>query len=97
MSMALMIPDMPKEFDPKSHEGIMFEELNELSDDYYVFHSFAIVTLKGNLIAESETDFVIFHPKKGIICLEAKAGQVKYENGYWQYGSGKRYRYFQLL
>lgn len=93
MSMALMIPDMPKEFDPKSHEGIMFEELNELSDDYYVFHSFAIVTLKGNLIAESETDFVIFYPKKGIICLEAKAGQVKYENGYWQYGSGKRMKH----
>lgn len=88
-----MIPDMPKEFDPKSHEGIMFEELNELSDDYYVFHSFSIVTLKGNFIAESETDFVIFHPKKGIICLEAKAGQVKYENGYWQYGSGKRMKH----
>ena len=84
-----MIPDIPKEFDAKSHEGIMFDELNQLPEEYYVFHSFEIVTIKNNQILESETDFVIFHPKKGLICLEAKAGQVKYENGYWQYGSGK--------
>ena len=88
-----MIPDIPKEFDPRSHEGIMFEELNELSEDYYVFHSFEMVSIKGAVITESETDFVIFHPKKGIICLEAKAGQVKFENGYWQYGSGKRMKH----
>ena len=91
--MATMIPDMPREFDPKSHEGMMFEELNQLPEEYYVFHSFSIVRLKNNVIKESETDFVIFHPKKGIICIEAKAGQVKYENGYWQYGSGKKMKH----
>lgn len=88
--MAIMIPDTPKEFDPKSQEGLMFDELNNLSNEYYVFHSFSIVTVKGSVIQESETDFVIFHPKKGIICLEAKAGQVDYRDGYWLYGSGKR-------
>lgn len=87
--MAIMIPDIPKSFDPRSHEGRMFDELNKLSQDYYVFHSFEIITITENQITESETDFVIFHPQKGIICLEAKAGQVNYENGYWQYGSGK--------
>ena len=87
--MATMIPDIPREFDAKSHEGIMFDELNQLPEEYYVFHSFEIITIKNNQILESETDFVIFHPKKGLICLEAKAGQVKYENGYWLYGSGK--------
>lgn len=91
--MATMIPDKPKEFDPKSHEGVMFDELNQLPEDYYVFHSFEILTLKDNLIAESEADFVIFHPKKGIICLEAKAGKVEYGKGYWQYGSGRRMKY----
>ncbi|WP_035765015.1 NERD domain-containing protein [Butyrivibrio sp. NC2002] len=91
--MAKMIPDIPKEFDPRSHEGIMFEELNNLSEEYYVFHSFQVITIKGNVITESETDFVIFHPKKGLLCLEAKAGQVKFENGYWQYGSGKRMKH----
>lgn len=91
--MAIMIPDIPKNFDPRSHEGRMFDELNKLSQDYYVFHSFEIITITENQITENETDFVIFHPEKGIICLEAKAGQVNYENGYWQYGSGKRMKY----
>lgn len=86
--MAKMIPDMPREFDAKSQEGLMFEELNRLSDDYYVFHSFSIVSVSGNEIKESETDFVIFNKHKGIICLEAKAGQIDYSDGYWKYGSG---------
>ena len=88
--MAKMIPEIPKEFDPKSKEGLMFEELSLLTDDYYVFHSFSIVTVDSSVIRESETDFVIFHPKKGIICLEAKAGQVDYVDGCWIYGSGKK-------
>lgn len=88
MNMAKMIPDNPKQFDPKSQEGLIFDELNNLPEDYYVFHSFSIVTVKGSVVRESETDFVIFHPKKGILCIEAKAGQVDYVNGYWQYGSG---------
>lgn len=91
--MATMIPDIHKDCHPWSHEDVMFQELDQLPPEYYVFHSFEIVTIKGNQVLESETDFVIFHPKKGIICLEAKAGQVKYENGYWQYGSGKRMKH----
>lgn len=87
---AKMIPDIPREFEPKSQEGLMFEELSNLPEDYYVFHSFSIVTVNGSTIKESETDFVIFNPKKGILCLEAKAGQVDYVEGYWRYGSGKK-------
>ena len=91
--MARMIPDIPKECDPRSHEREMFFELEKLPDEYYVFHSFAIVSVVNNTIFESETDFVIFHPKKGILCIEAKAGQVEFENGYWQYGSGNRMKH----
>ena len=87
--MAKMIPDVPRDFDPKSREGVMFEGLNKLPEDYYVFHSFSIVTVKDNALRESETDFVIFHPKKGIICLEAKAGQADYYAGCWRYADGK--------
>ena len=86
--MAVMIPDIPKEFDERSQEGRMFDELMLLSDEYYVFHSFNIVTVRASVIEESETDFVIFHPRKGIISIEAKAGQVNYIDGHWQYGSG---------
>ena len=86
--MAIMYPDVPHEFSPASREGIMFDCLKKLSDEYYVFHSFKIINIRDNTIWESETDFVIFNPSKGILCLEAKAGQVKYEDGKWKYGSG---------
>ena len=35
-----MIPPEPKDFDKKSDEGVVFEALKKLSDDYYVFHCF---------------------------------------------------------
>ena len=86
--MAIMIPEKPRDFDPASQEGLMFEALALLPEDYYVFHSFRITDTKDNTFHESETDFVIFNRTKGIICLEAKAGQVRYENGCWLYGNG---------
>ncbi len=87
--MAIMIPNRPHAFAPASLEGIMFEGLEKLPDDYYVFHSLRISTVVDNTFHESETDFVIFNKRLGILCLEAKAGQVQYKDGYWLYGSGE--------
>lgn len=86
--MATMIPDKPHDFDPASQEGLMFDALKKLPDDYYVFHSFRITAVTENTFYESETDFIIFNRKYGVICMEAKSGVVKYENGYWYYASG---------
>ena len=86
--MAIMIPETPHIFEPGSQEGLMFDALTLLPDDYYVFHSFRISTVQDNTFHESETDFVIFHKKHGVICLEAKAGHIKYKDGYWYYASG---------
>lgn len=86
--MAIMLPSKPKEFHPYSLENKMFEALEKLSDDHYVFHSFSIVTNSEGVLHESETDFVIFHPQKGIISLEAKAGRIYYQNGIWYYANG---------
>ena len=86
--MAKMFPPKPREITDGSGEAQMFELLAGLPDEYYVFHSFAIVNEVNDMLKESETDFVIFHPKKGILCLEAKNGNVRYENNVWKYGSG---------
>lgn len=86
--MAIMIPEKPRNFDPASQEGLIFDALASLSEDYYVFHSFRITDTRESIFHESETDFVILNRTKGVICLEAKAGQVRYENGCWLYGSG---------
>ena len=87
--MAIMIPNRPHAFAPSSLEGIMFAGLEKLPDDYYVFHSLRISTVVDNTFHESETDFVVFNKRLGILCLEAKAGQIQYKDGYWLYGSGE--------
>ena len=86
--MATMIPDKPREFEANSLEDIMFDELANLPREYYVFHSFSIVSVTDSVLYESETDFVVFHPEKGLLCIEAKAGQINYTDGHWRYGSG---------
>lgn len=86
--MAIMIPERPRSFEAASQEGLMFDALTLLPNDYYVFHSFRITDVHDNTFHESETDFVILNRLKGIICLEAKAGQVQYRDGYWLYGNG---------
>ena len=83
-----MLPALPKELTKASLENLMFDGLSKLSDDYYVFHSFKIISIESGVIKESETDFLIFNKTKGIICIEAKAGKVSYENGFWRYGNG---------
>ena len=86
--MALMIPERPRDFDPLSLEGEMFKALSTLPDDYYVIHSFRNVFVEDNVLHESEADFVVFNPRYGILCIEAKAGQIKYQEGVWKYASG---------
>lgn len=87
--MARMIPEIPIEIPEGSREDEMFIALSKLPDEYYVFHSFVLITNVDGILRESETDFVIFHPKKGILCLEAKNGHVKCIEGVWYYGSNK--------
>ena len=86
--MAIMIPEKPIDIPIGSHEDEMFIALSNLPDEYYVFHSFVIINNVNGVQYESETDFIVFNPQKGIICIEAKAGQVKCESGKWMYGSG---------
>ena len=88
--MAIMIPEKPREFDPRSREDLMFSALEKLPDEYYVVHSFQVNKVKkDNSLYEGEFDFVVFHPRKGILCLEAKATRVRYEYGEWLYGDGR--------
>jgi len=88
--MAKMLPERPRMFATGSLEDLMFDALEKLSGEYYIIHSFKLVTVQDGVIHESETDFIIYHPEKGIICLEAKAGHVQYSDGEWSYASGKK-------
>lgn len=86
---AHMIPPVPKDFDEKSEEGIVFKALSKLPDDYYVFHSVVISDVIDHKMVEREIDFVIANPKKGILCIEAKNGKnIHYVDRTWYYSSG---------
>lgn len=88
--MAHMIPPVPKEYDAKSEEGIVFNALRDLPDDYYVFHSFSPTVVSEGIIYEREIDFVVANQKKGILCIEAKNGEgIYYDGRCWKYSSGK--------
>ena len=83
-----MFAETPGECTDGSLERDMFAALEKLPQEYCVFHSFSIVRVIEDTLYESETDFVVFHPKKGLLCIEAKAGMVDYSEGEWRYGSG---------
>lgn len=87
--MARMIPATgPREFHENSREGDLYASLSHLPDDYVVVHSLSIVSRDRSRFREREGDFVVFHPRLGIICIEAKAGYPRYRDGEWYYGNG---------
>lgn len=90
--MARMIPAVPREVNEYSREDEMFKALESLPDDYTVVHSFTVLTIENKKICESESDFVVIHPEKGILFIEAKASVngYKLQQGEWYYKSGKK-------
>ena len=54
--MAIMIPEKPRSFEPASQEGLIFEALALLPEEYYVFHSFRITDTREGIFHESETE-----------------------------------------
>lgn len=89
--MAHMIPAEPKEFDERSHEGIVFESLKRLPDSYYVFHSVETVAITDdNSMVTKEADFLVVNKQLGILTIEVKAGDgIFFKDGQWHYTSGK--------
>lgn len=96
--MAIMIPSVPREdTDKKSGEKKLFEILQEnLSDDYYVIHSFEFLTSEKVFdefgINLREIDFLILNKKYGFLVVEAKnTPDLLYEdNEYFYYNNGKK-------
>lgn len=85
--MAIMIPSSSRECTDESMEKEIFEAFMKLPDDYYVFHSFSTLQIRGDVLKEHETDFVIFNKNLGLLCIEAKAGHVYFDHE-WKYQSG---------
>ena len=57
--MAIMIPEKPRDFDPASQEGLIFDALALLPEEYYVFHSFRITDTRDGTFRESEGCYLL--------------------------------------
>lgn len=95
---ARVFPKYP-DFGPdvlRSKEDEMFRLLQEkLTEEYMVFYSPLVQKFNHSNLALSErqVDFIIFHPEKGIICLEAKNGKPQMVDGQWKTSGGDLMKY----
>ena len=85
--MAQMIPALfpcPEDSKRQAEKKVYDILRDRLKDEYTVFYSFEILREnRDGKFAESETDFLIFHPDRGFIGLEVKGGNIAYRDGCW--------------
>ena len=84
--MARIIPNDVQldEFNSSFGEIQVYEALKQLPDEYIVFYSLHWNKKENDNVYWGESDFTIFHPKRGIIVIEVKSGEIYCENGNWQ-------------
>ena len=93
--MAIMIPGMEtkEDFNSSGGELLLYELLQQLPDDYYVFHSTRWNEQRRRneysarkYVQWGEADFTIFHPSYGFIVFEVKDGLISFsrERGWIQ-------------
>lgn len=83
--MARMVPEFPAE-DASSAEKRIFERLrDDTSSDFVAFHHVAWIISGDRRPEQGEADFVVAHPKQGLLVLEAKGGTIRYDavKGQW--------------
>lgn len=58
---------------------------SSLSDDWYVFYSRTWTWVEdSSRLRSRETDFIVAHPKLGILLMEVKGGRVEVKDGRWK-------------
>lgn len=84
--MALMRPDIDPENIPFDSERIVYRALKEqLGNDFVVLHSYPwLRSDRDGSLREGEADFIVLHQAKGMLVLEVKGGELRYENATWQ-------------
>lgn len=81
--MAKFYPALSRDFHGSEGERLVYQALSSLGNEYIVFHSYRWLGGYGQRRSEGEADFIVLHPKKGILVIEVKAGGISYHNGAW--------------
>ncbi len=80
--MAIMYPKIKEKLEGAYAEQKVYDALSGLPNDFIIFHS--VNWVRKNVSHEFtwyENDFLILHPKFGILVLEVKGGIISCENG----------------
>lgn len=85
--MAKMIPGDVEYSDFNGSYGEMevFKALKSLPEEYVVFHSvhWNKRNKRGDIVW-GESDFTVFHPKRGLLVIEVKSGGIQHFEGKWK-------------
>jgi hypothetical protein len=90
--MARMLPPLTAAQFASAAERVLFQELErQLSDEYRVLHGVRWVSRTGGRQRDGEADFVIAHPRHGVLVLEVKGGVIACDGatGQWTSTDGK--------
>ena len=86
--MATLIPRIIPETSPKSERRV-HRALGDLSQDWTALHSVKWQSRRNGRPGDGEADFVLIHPRRGILVLEVKGGEVSVEAGTWYTGNSR--------
>lgn len=91
--MAQMIPPSYDESTSSHAETTLYFHLaNHLSDDWTAIHSLPYLSQSRSYVQEGECDFLLLHPRHGLLVIEAKSGTPGYDGKtrQWSYDDGRR-------
>jgi hypothetical protein len=85
--MARLIPKIaPQDISNVGERDVAMALVDQLPDDVIIYHSYPWLKSDRNdyskkvTLREGEADFVIVHPKAGILVLEVKGGEIHYDH-----------------
>lgn len=64
-------------------ERLVAASLKRLPDDFFVLHHVAWQSRRNGREGDGEADFLVIHPRKGIVVIEVKGGGIDVVNGRW--------------
>jgi hypothetical protein len=88
-----MIPAKFDESTTSAAERFMYYQLQDhLEDDWTVLHSLPWLDGSRPRLGQGECDFILLHPRHGLLILEAKSGTPEYDGpaDQWRYDDGSR-------
>lgn len=81
-----MRPDIDPDEIPFDSERLVYRALkDQLSNEFVVLHSYPWLRPdRDGALREGEADFIVLHQEKGMLVLEVKGGELRYQTATWE-------------